>query len=88
MSRVDAITTNLDSSSAAGLQFTRDKLRRGECVLVEDGDTAQFPAIPFGLVLMKLGVDRLEERAHEGNLVRGTDDRALEVVVLDYMRPR
>lgn len=52
---------------------------------MEDRDTAQLAAVPFRLVLGKLGVDGLEEGAHERNLVGGTDNLALEVVVLDYM---
>lgn len=51
--------------------------------LVEDRDTAKVSAVPFGLVFGELGVDGLEEWAHEGNLVHGANNRALEVVVLD-----
>lgn len=53
---------------------------------MEDGNTAQIAAVPFRLVLGKLGVNRLKERAHERDLVRGADDRALEVVVLDCVK--
>lgn len=51
--------------------------------LVEDGDTAQLATVPFRLVLGELGIDGLEEGAHERDLVGRTDDVALEVVVLD-----
>jgi hypothetical protein len=51
--------------------------------LVEDRDTAQLATVPFRLVLGELGIDGLEEGAHERDLVGRTDDVALEVVVLD-----
>lgn len=51
--------------------------------LVEDRDTAQLATVPFRLVLGELGIDRLEERAHEGDLVGRTNDVALQVMVLD-----
>lgn len=44
------------------------------CSLVEDRDTAQLAAVPFGLIFSELGVDRLQERTHEGNLVCRTDN--------------
>lgn len=50
---------------------------------MEDGNTAQFAAVPFGLVFGELGVDRFQEWAHKGDLIGRTDDCALEVVVLD-----
>lgn len=50
---------------------------------MENGDTAELAAVPFGLVLGELGVDGLQERAHEGDLVGGTNDRTLVVVVFD-----
>lgn len=50
---------------------------------MEDGDTAQFAAVPLGLVFGEFRVDRLQEWAHERNLVNGTNDVALEVVVFD-----
>lgn len=50
---------------------------------MKDRHAAQLAAVPFRLVLVELGVDRLQEGSHEGDLVSGTDDRTLEVVVLD-----
>lgn len=50
---------------------------------MEDGDTAELAAVPLGLVFGELGVDGLQEWAHEGNLVGGTNDRTLVVVVFD-----
>lgn len=44
---------------------------------MEDRDTAQLAAVPFRLVLGELGIDRLQERAHEGDLVGRTNDVAL-----------
>jgi hypothetical protein len=54
--------------------------------LVEDRDTAQLATVPFRLILGELGIHRLEEGAHERDLVGRTDDVALEVVVLDCCR--
>lgn len=48
---------------------------------MEDGNTAQFTASPFRLVFVKLGIDRFEERTHEGNLPCWADDGAFEVEV-------
>lgn len=48
---------------------------------MEDGNTAQLTAIPFRLVLVELGINRLKERAHEWDLERRTDNGALEVEV-------
>ena len=56
----------------------------GGPLLVEDGNTAQFTAIPFRLVFSKLGVDRFKERTHEGNLPCRADDGAFEVEVSHY----
>ena len=50
---------------------------------MEDRNTAQLTAVPFRLIFVKLGVDGLEERAHKRDLVEGTDNRTLVVVVLD-----
>lgn len=54
-----------------------------ESLLVEDGNATQLAAVPFRLVLGELGIDRLQEWPHEGDLVGRSNDRALEVVVLD-----
>jgi hypothetical protein len=56
--------------------------------LVEDRDTAQLATVPFRLVLGELGIHRLEEGAHERDLVGRTNDVALEVVVLDCCRTK
>lgn len=37
-------------------------------LLVEDGNAAQRSAEPFAMVFLELGVDGLEERAHEREL--------------------
>lgn len=55
---------------------------------MEDRDTAQLATVPFRLVLGELGIDRLEEGAHERDLVGRTNDVALEVVVLDCCRTK
>lgn len=68
MSRVEAMTTNLEFISIELIAFGRYIL------LVEDRDTAQRAALPFGVIFLELGVDRLEERANEGNLEGRTDD--------------
>lgn len=68
MSRVEAMTTNLEFISIELIAFGRYIL------LVEDRDTAQRAALPFGVIFLELGVDRLEERADEGNLEGRTDD--------------
>lgn len=49
-------------------------MRLGVCSLVEDRNTAQFTTVPLGLVLVKLGVDGLKERAHKRDLVGRTDN--------------
>ena len=58
-------------------------LRIGGSLLVENRDTTQFAAVPFGLVLGELRVDRLEEWAHERDLVARTDNVSLVIVVFD-----
>ena len=62
-SLVGAMTTNLGMSN---------KIRKE--ILVEDRNTTQLAAVPFGLVFCELRVDRLQEWAHEGNLVCRTDN--------------
>jgi hypothetical protein len=64
------------------------KQKKAVHVLVEDGDAAQLAAGPFGLVLGELWVDGLEKRAHEGELERGTDNRAFQPDVLDCRKTR
>ena len=68
MSRVEAMTTNLEFINIELIAYGRFLL------LVEDRDTAQRAALPFGVIFLELGVDRLEERANEGNLEGRTDD--------------
>ena len=48
---------------------------------MEDGNTAQLTAIPFGFVFVELGIDRLKEWAHERDLESWTDNGASEVKV-------
>ena len=55
---------------------------------MEDGNTAQRTAEPLAVVLLKLGVDRLEEGAHEGKLPRGTSNGALVLDVADCSEAR
>jgi hypothetical protein len=50
---------------------------------MKDRDTTQITAVPFGLVLMELGINRLEEGAHEGDLPCWTDNGAFEPDVID-----
>lgn len=52
-------------------------------VLVKDRDAAQLTAGPFRLVLFEFGVDGFEERAHERDLERRSNDGALQPDVLD-----
>lgn len=54
---------------------------------MEDGDAAQFAAVPFGLVFMEFGIDRLQEGTHEGHFPRGTDDGALLPEVSHCVHP-
>jgi hypothetical protein len=44
---------------------------------VEDGDAAELAARPLGGVFLELGVHRLEEGAHEGDLEGGADNGSL-----------
>lgn len=46
-------------------------------ILVEDRHAAQVAAVPFRLVFPELGVDRLEERAHERYFEGGSNERSL-----------
>lgn len=48
---------------------------------MEDGNTAQLTTVPFRLVFVELGVDRLKERTHKRDFESRTDDGALEVKV-------
>jgi hypothetical protein len=52
-------------------------------VLVEDGDTAQRSGKPFLVVLGKLGMHRLQERADEGCLPCRADNGPLVPDVFD-----
>lgn len=54
-------------------------------LLVEDGDTAQFTTVPFGLVFVELGVHRLKKRSHERQLPCWADNGALEPEITDYI---
>lgn len=62
--------------------------RRRVYLLVEDGNTAELSAVPFRLVLMELGTDRLKEWAHKGDLHGRSNDGTLEPDVLDYSDER
>jgi len=53
---------------------------------VEDGDTTEGRAVPFGVVFLELGVHRLQERAHERSLPCWTDDGALLRPIADCKR--
>ncbi|KAL1836043.1 hypothetical protein VTJ49DRAFT_5639 [Mycothermus thermophilus] len=55
-------------------------------LLVEDGDAAEGTAQPLGVVLLELGVDRLEEGPDEGHLPSRARDRSLVPDVRDCER--
>ena len=44
---------------------------------MEDGDAAEGARLPFGMVGLELGVNRLEEGAEKGDLEGRSDDGAL-----------
>lgn len=44
---------------------------------MEDRDTTERPAQPFGVVFLKLWVDRLQERSHQGLFEYGAHDTTL-----------
>ena len=48
---------------------------------MENGHAAQLSTIPFRLVFVELGIDRLEERAHKRDLECRTNNRTLQVKV-------
>lgn len=76
------MTTNLQSDVRVGLLPC--------CVyvysLVENRDTAEFAAVPFGLVFVKFGVNGLQEGAHKRDFHRWADNGALEVDVFHCIR--
>ena len=51
--------------------------------LVKDRHATQVAAGPFGLVLLEIRIDGLEERPHEGDLEPGSRDRAFLPYVAD-----
>lgn len=55
-----------------------------ESLLVENRNAAERAALPFGDILFHLGVQGLEEGAHEGGLEFWTDNRTLLVPVTNY----
>jgi hypothetical protein len=53
---------------------------------VEDRNTAERTAAPFGMVTVKSRVHGIEEWADEGNLHGGTDNRALPDNIGNYTK--
>ena len=50
---------------------------------MEDGYTAQLAAVPFGLVLGELGVDRFQEWSHKRDFIGRANNSTLEVVIFN-----
>jgi hypothetical protein len=89
MSRVDAMTTNLQGEAVRNEHRKRGKMQfliQGDILLVEDGNAAQLAAVPFRLVFVKLGVHGLEERSHERQFEGWPNQGALEIKVSHCIR--
>ena len=54
-------------------------------LLVKDRDAAQFTTVPFRLVFVELGVDRLKEGAHKRNFHCWTDNSAFQIEVSNWI---
>ena len=48
-------------------------------------DTAQLTTVPFGLVFVEFGVDRLKEGAHKRNFHSWTDNATFQVEVSNWI---